>query len=155
MPGLIGSEENSNATTLTNSGARPSSDDEEDTGTPTFAQQPEHWPHPSPAGYINAVEEFYDDLENGPDPDQEIRNAFQSFRHTLRSVAELSDVDRNTLQMSLDGLENTVEGHVARSMDRTMLRQADSAQADGSSSAREEFGANAGRGWLARLAQFV
>jgi hypothetical protein len=149
MPGLIESEENSNAPTLTNNGGRPSSSDEEDTGTPTFSEQPEHWPYS--AGHINAVEEFYNDLENGPDPSQEIRIAFQRFRDSLRSVAGLSDVDRHTLQMSLNGLENTVEGHFARSVNRTMLRQADSAEADGSSSAREEFGEDADRGWQAQF----
>jgi hypothetical protein len=149
MPGLIGSEENSNAPTVTNSGGRPSSGDEEHTGTPTFSEQPEHWPHS--AGYINAVDDFYDDIQNGPDPSQEIRNAFQSFRSRLPSVAGLSDVDRNTLQMSLNGLERTVKRHHERSMTRAMLRQAHPAQADGYSSASEEFGEDADRGWLAQF----
>lgn len=132
MPGLIESEENSNAPTLTNSGGRPSSDDEEEAGIPTLPEQPEHWPppHSSPAGYMNAVEGFYDDIQNGPDPDQEISNAFQSFRRSLRSVAGLSDVDRNTLQMSLNGLERTVERQCTRMATRIELRRERPAEAE-------------------------
>lgn len=95
------------------------------------------------------MEEFYHDLENGPDPSQEISNAFQSFRHSLLSVAGLSDVDRNTMQMSLQGLERTVEGQCARLVNRIMSRQADSAEAEGSLPANEEFGEDAN--WRAQV----